>query len=294
MTVATPVQVATSIGTSNAVDFTYIDGAPIEFSQGKVTDIYSPTTLTFGPDGKLYIGTVNGFILKLTLDEDFNVVESVSSSIIADLPGNRTILGLTFDPMDSSTSNPSVYFSHSVVFHGERNSSSGEAISGKVSQLSVADLSAIVHFITGLPFSDQDHAVNGMDFGDEGELYVQIGGNTNSGVPGKLTSDSIQKENVIFAATLAAKLWDLYFNGHLTYDADDDGNLNPGFGVEVFAAGQRNPYDIVLHSNGFLYGTDNGLNFNFGPLSTGCSPGEELPEYPQSLLRSRESQARCD
>jgi glucose/arabinose dehydrogenase len=282
-TLATPVPISvdTPLGTSNAIDFTYVGGAPIEFTQGKVTDVYSPTTVAFGPDEKLYVGTSDGFILKLTLDDDFNVIESVSTSVIADLPGgNRTILGLTFDPMQTSQ-NPSVYVSHSYVFHGDPNSSSGDAINGKVSKVSGANLDTIVDVISGLPVSDHDHGVNGLEFGDAGELYIQIGGNTNAGVPGRLSSTRLQKDNVLSAATLVAYLADPNFNGTLTYDADDDGNLNPGYGVEVFAAGSRNPYDIVLHSNGYLYGTDNGPNFNLGDRSTGCTPGEELSDIEE-------------
>ena len=50
------------------------------------------------------------------------------------------------------------------------------------------------------------------------------------------------------------------FTGEITYDAPDDGVPNSDCGVEVWAAGQRNPFGIVLHSNGNLYGTDNGPN----------------------------------
>lgn len=111
-----------------------------------------------------------------------------------------------------------------------------------------------------MPISDHDHGVNGITFGDFGELYIQIGSNTNGGVPGQLTGKQVQKEGVLSAATIVAYLSDSNFDGFLTYDASDDGNLNGGNGVEVFAAGNRNPFGIVLHSNGILYGTDNGPN----------------------------------
>jgi len=59
------------------------------------------------------------------------------------------------------------------------------------------------------------------------------------------------------------------FDGDIAYDDETDDQIS-GFDVEVFAAGQRNPYDITLHSNGFLYGTDNGANFGFGEKSVDC------------------------
>jgi len=50
-TVATTyyVAVSTPLGKSNALGFTYIDKSPIAFTEKKVIDIYSPTTVAFGP-----------------------------------------------------------------------------------------------------------------------------------------------------------------------------------------------------------------------------------------------------
>ena len=96
-----------------------------------------------------------------------------------------------------------------------------------------------------------------------------------------MSASRIQKENVLGGATLVAYLSSPNFDGHITYDAPDDGNMISGFGVGVFAYGNRNPYDLVLHSNGYLYGTDNGPNLNYGDLATGCTPGQELPEIEE-------------
>lgn len=108
-----------------------------------------------------------------------------------------------------------------------------------------------------------------------------MGGNTNAGAPGRLSASRIQKENVLGGATLVAYLSDPYFDGNIEYDAADDGNVKSGSGVEVFAFGNRNAYDLVLHSNGYLYGSDNGPNLNYGDRSTGCTPGQELPEIEE-------------
>jgi glucose/arabinose dehydrogenase len=129
--------------------------------------------------------------------------------------------------------------------------------------------------------SDHDHCINGLVFGDHGELYIQVGGNTNGGVPGPLSGSKQMKENVLSAATLVAHLANPEFDGALTYDADDDGNLDGGNGVEVFAPGQRNPLGILLHSNGYLYGTDNGPNLSYGQMSTGCN-GKQVNDIQES------------
>jgi glucose/arabinose dehydrogenase len=98
-------------------------------------------------------------------------------------------------------------------------------------------------------------------------LYIQIGSNTNGGVPGPLSGSQIQLENYYSAATIVAYLADPLFDGTITYDAPDNGTPNGGHGIEIFAAGQRNPYDLVLHSNGYIYGTDNGPNLGYGKLA---------------------------
>lgn len=70
-----------------------------------------------------------------------------------------------------------------------------------------------------------------------------------------------------------ADLSDPLFDGEIIYDAPDDGNVAGG-DVEIFAAGNRNPFSVTLHSNGLLYGTDNGPNLDYGPVSTGCDSQE--------------------
>ncbi len=85
----------------------------------------------------------------------------------------------------------------------------------------------MTNIITGLPVSDHDHAVNGLEFTDDGNLMIQVGGNTNAGVPGPISSREDLDEGYFSAATLIAYL----------------------------STGERNSYDICLHSNGNLYAT---------------------------------------
>jgi large repetitive protein len=84
-----------------------------------------------------------------------------------------------------------------------------------------------------------------------------------AGIPGELSSTSKLKESILSGATLVAHMGRPDFDGHITYDDDDNGDIVTGggpSGVEVFASGMRNPFGILLHSNGNLYGTDNGSN----------------------------------
>jgi glucose/arabinose dehydrogenase len=111
--------------------------------------------------------------------------------------------------------------------------------------VSGANLDTAEPVITGLPVSAGDHAVNGLEFGDKGELYIQVGSNTNGGIAGEFAG-VMQEENYFSAATLVAHMGNSNFDGALMYDADDDGNPVGGHGIEVFAAGLRNPYGITL------------------------------------------------
>jgi hypothetical protein len=54
--------------------------------------------------------------------------------------------------------------------------------------------------------------VNGLEFGDAGELYIQIGSNTNGGIPGPLTGKQLQKDNYYSSATVVAYLADPLFD----------------------------------------------------------------------------------
>ena len=265
--------VETSKGLSNTVLFTYVSGSPIVFTsqQLKNFEIGLPTVLTFDNNSALYIATSDGKIARLKLSEDFT---EVKSSVVSSVLEGRAILGIAADPM-SPQGTTAIYVSHSTLFHGEYKSTSGLAINGKVSRIEGANLDVVVDVITNLPVADHDHSVNGIEFGDHGELYVQIGGNTNAGIPGRLTGRRLQKENPLSASTIVAQLTDPRFDGKIRYDAADDGNIIGGYGVRVFASGQRNSFDITLHSNGKLYATDNGPNNGFGKRATGCGPRQE-------------------
>jgi hypothetical protein len=131
----------------------------------------------------LYIGTQLGWITRLTLDENYQIIDKFVSYIVAaSAQEKRTILGIAFDPVDSNTNDPTVYVSHSFLFHGQLKS-----YNGIISAVGGPHLDQIRHVVTGLPISDHDHGVNGIVFGNNGELYIQVPGNTNAGVEGSLS-----------------------------------------------------------------------------------------------------------
>jgi hypothetical protein len=74
------------------------------------------------------------------------------------------------------------------------------------------------------------HQVNGIYFGDNGELYIGVGSNTNGGLPGALSASLIMTENYFSAAVLVAHLGVPGFNGFITYDGQNNANPVGGFG----------------------------------------------------------------
>jgi glucose/arabinose dehydrogenase len=117
------------------------------------------------------------------------------------------------------------------------------------------NLETIIDVITGLPTSGYDHGINGLQFGDNGELYFGIGSHTNGGIPGQLSPTEYKlKENFLSAAINVAYVTHPDFDGNIKWSAPDDGNMIAK-GIDLFATGLRNPYSIVLHSNGKLYAT---------------------------------------
>ena len=125
--------------------------------------------------------------------------------------------------------------------------------------------------------------MNQIQFGNKGELYVNLGSNTNGGVPGSLSGSGVMKENYFSASTIMASLSDPLFDGFIEYDALDDGSPIKFFGISVFAPGLRNPFGLTLHSNGNLYATDNGPNTGYGRMKNGCGTtiSDEIPDEQQ-------------
>lgn len=154
--IATPVMlsVTTPKGRSAAVSFTYVAASPIAFDSAKLMDLASATVARFGPDEKLYVGTLYGQLAKITLNSNFTAVVSTTVATVCNF---KAILGIAFDPMDAGNPIPPIYVSSSYFFHGESNNTFGEAINGKILRVTGANLDVVENVVTGLPVSDADH-----------------------------------------------------------------------------------------------------------------------------------------
>ncbi|MCB0358245.1 MAG: IPT/TIG domain-containing protein, partial [Bdellovibrionales bacterium] len=279
-----PVSVTTPNGTSNQITYTYQSGTvPIQFSSAVATTTPGETfsRAAWGPDGRLYVGGTTGNIYAYTLDENYAVTATQTISAIAPLQ-NNAILGLAFNPYDSY--NPpaqplKLYVSHSQLFAQGGGCFSGPApYTGQVSVLSGPNFSTVTPLITGLPSSNHDHGVNGLQFDNFGDLYIAIGGNTNAGVHACALGDI--PESPLAGGIAKAFVSKPSFNGTVTYLETATGlpnndqvfgetvDIAPGVDVVPYFPGFRNPFDVLLTTRNFWFASENGADIGFGDAST--------------------------
>ncbi|MEL6553957.1 MAG: DUF4347 domain-containing protein [Cyanobacteria bacterium J06621_11] len=283
---------------------------PIKFDQKLIQATNKATAGAWGPDGRLYVGTLTGFIYAYTFDDTYdNITNTEVINTIAPL-GNHEILGLAFNPYDSE---PRIYVTHSHLEYND-----GDAplptdpfpYTGEVSILDGANFTNRQSLISGLPVSNHDHGVNSLAFDNEGDLYIAVGGNTNAGISDPAIGGTA--ESPFSAAIVKANLTDPGlnisnpeykgikpdFNGQIEYELPvdiivppeltreeaaqsqvfgGDANVKAGIDVSVYASGFRNPFDLAWGTNGKLYASDNGANPGFGDVSTGPNTQEPFP-----------------
>ena len=299
------VRVETPNGMSNVVTFNYVEGVPpIKFLPEQQTGatLFGPTQATWGPDGRLYVGTITGAIKIYTFDDNYQVTNTQSVSSIAGL-SNNNILGIAFNPFDDPADAPKIYVAHSELFAhngGQGPVTEFSPYNGQVSILEGPNFSTVTPLITGLPVSNHDHGINGLAFDNHGDLLIAVGGNTNAGVSNNNIGGL--PESPLSGAILKAKITKPNFNGTIEYEltpgetaptgfnANDQVygsivNVVPGVDVSVFASGQRNPFDTVWTTQNRLYGTDNGANASsaFGTASTGPNTEKTITGQPDEI-----------
>jgi glucose/arabinose dehydrogenase len=256
---------------------------PINFQRGLLSGpgatFVQPTALTFGPDGRLYVAQLDGTIRALTINTSTMTVTSSETVVTRPAGDTYSVLGIAFSPVDAP-SPPTLYVAESTIFQGDL----GDPFSGKIVRYSGPGFATKTTIISGLPVASHAHEINNFLFDSTGRIFIPAGGNTNAGVGLSGGGDGNWDETPLGGAILTADIYAPGFDGAVTYDvyAATASTNQTGGDVSVYAAGLRNPYDLVLHSNGRLYNTDNGPNSNFGDGSAqGCLQTQNGPN-PQA------------
>src|SRR5690606_2020653 len=221
----------------------------------KLASMPSPTQAVWGPDGRLYVTSLEGAIMAYTLNDNYQITSQQAINTIAGL-GNKEIMGIAFNPFEAAGP-VKMYVAHSLLHSNGGGCFSGlSEYNGQISVLTGPDFSVAEPLITGLPTSNHDHGVSGMEFDNNGDLLLTSPGITNAGLPN--CALGAVPESPLSAAILKAQLSKSGFNGKITYQMTSTGNQSidqvqggavdvaPGADISVVASGVRNSFDLTL------------------------------------------------
>lgn len=230
------------------------------------------TSIAYGPDGRYYIGSLEGVVHVISVSLSHQVTSQCTSPRLGQ---DRNILGVAFNPASTKTTlyaSTSILFNNAVKFFPRSRSwHNGEVIAFEKSGSCIRKTRTV---ISGLPVSDLDHGVNQIIFDNTGNMLVTVGSTSNQGVSKEDGSDlGTIPDSPFSGSMIIAPIMKPGFNGRIKYNQyNNPQTANKVSGdVSVYASGLRNSFGAVVHSNGNIYATSNGGNKAYGPRSTGCN-----------------------
>ena len=270
-------------GTSGDLDLVSFDNAGVVSSGKKFT------TLTMGPEGKLYGLTISGDLHRWTINTDGSLANEEILTGWKSNYSSRTAIGLVFDP--AATANNLIAY----VSHCSGGLANAPAWDGKLSRIRGNNLQTEDLLLTNLPRSIRDHLTNSIAFrpGEPSVLYFLQGSNTAGGDADGAWGN--RPERLLSAAFLRLDLNKL--PNALPLDVQtsmdqsvinaasvnsptmSDGSYNPYYveaPLTLYGTGVRNAYDFVWHTNGQAYIATNGTAG--GSNSPASLPGTRRPD----------------
>ena len=282
-------------------------------NKGAVATGAKYTSLVIGPDNKLYGLTITGYIHRWSINSDGTLSNREIINTLVGKYGERAAVGFAFDPKSTST-NLTAYISHA-----SSQLENAPDWDGKLSRLTGSNLQTEQLLLTNLPRSVRDHLVNSIAFrpSTPNILYFIMSSNSAGGEPDGAWGN--RPEQWLSASLLGLDLnklpatlpLDCKTTTNLNYvntvsvnsPKTQDGLYNPYYTdapLKIYAAGLRNPYDLVFHSNGQIYiptnGTAGGSNTPASIDGTRRPDGSFYnfndPKYPQVPKTTRNETQR--
>ncbi|HLL42110.1 MAG TPA: Ig-like domain-containing protein, partial [Segetibacter sp.] len=214
------------------------------------------SSLTIGPDGKLYALTIDGIIKRFSIKSDGTLSAPQLLYSLQNAYGTRTqrlAIGFAFDPSSTAT-NLIAWITHSTFVFED-----APDWDGKLSRLTGSNLHNVQDVLVNLPRSTKDHLTNSIAFGPDGALYFTQGSNTAMGSADNIWG--LRDENLLSGSVLRLDVSKLKSFPLDVKTSDGGGTYSPyapNAPLTIYASGTRNAYDLVWHSNGNLYIPTNG------------------------------------
>src|SRR6266487_3153940 len=233
---------------SKRIEIEALEGPPrdqrIVFSQTSQSNSsgFQYTSLAWGPDNKLYAGTLDGQILRFTVGSGGTLsTPQVFTTVNDNNAQTEFIIGLEFDPA-STASNPILWVTHSAASDLTQNAAPDWT--GKLSRVSGSNLSTYQDYVVGLPRSVRDHVVDQLHFGPDGALYFCV---PSMNAMGDVDPAWQRADHPLSGAVLRVDLSKISSAPVDVKTSDGGGSYDPNAAnapVTVYATGVRNGYDF--------------------------------------------------
>lgn len=257
-------------------------GGPIAFDKlatGSTAAQY--TSVSIGPDGKLYAATITGRIYRytiaangtLTAPQAIDTVRTHATAAGWSGAPNRTVIGMAWDPAATAT-NLTLWITDNQAYLGADVPDWTSAIG----TLSGPDLQTYAPVVVGLPRSVKDHETNSLAW-NAGRLYLTQG---SMNAMGATDGTWRRPEHLLSAAVLVLDPARLPATLPVDVKTEAGGSYDPypaTAPLRIYASGIRNAYDLLWHRNGHLYTPTN------GSAAGGAVPAAVVPAPAQCATR---------
>lgn len=221
---------------------------PAGFAETRVADGLNPTTMSFAPDGRLFLCEKHG-LLRVISDNKLLGAPALDISSRVDGWNERGLLSVCFDPEFARNGWIYVYYTHNRNPDDKGRTSSNNRVSRFTTMGNVADPKSEMVLLELTNLSKIGwHNGGGLAFGKDGKLYISTGENA--------TDSNAQNDT-----NLLGKLLRINKDGTIPED-------NPHYrefkdnNRAIVALGFRNAFSIaVQRTTGLLHVSDVGANY---------------------------------